>query len=614
MMGANMAFRRQPLLAAGGFDEYYAYGYEDPDAALRLALAGGNVLPLLEAPVYHVPASSRYREALTLNQQWWLYTRTAVYYSIKSGRSAGERWRAIAHRCFYLTHGHWKWAGQLLAEGRLTARQMRNMRFHEVRSGLQGALSGLLRPRRLLAAGRGQEAAKALQVQAGQEQALQPFQNSESHLQPAVDPVSGTTGRLETPQAPLRICLLSQAYPPEKFDGVGRSTNLLARGLFELGHHVHVVTRGQREQVAFYDGAYVHQISLRLNRYERYRLLPSTHATLNYSHAVFEKVRLLEMNDGIQLVDSPLWQVEGLVTEKSGLLPVVVRPVTAIRQIAELQHNRDQDLGMLGDLEQALLERAAFLVANSQATVKALQDVYSLPLAVPRAVVAYGIAPVPDEALRPFDLARRRAGESGDDPLTVLFLGRLEKRKGILDLFAAIPRVLERAPGVRFVIAGADNSLADGFQAQHGMAYPAWFARQYPAAIQAVQFLGGVSEERLNQLYQECDLFVAPSLYESFGLIYLEAMNYGKAVIGCRAGGIPEVVDDGVNGLLVEPEAPAALAEAIVRLVRSPQMLHEMGLAGRRRLLDRFTYVHMARGFAAAYRAVLEQKVSQQVL
>lgn len=630
MMGANMAFRRRALLAIGGFDEYYAYGYEDPDAALRLALAGGNVLPLLEAPVYHVPASSRYREALTLNQHWWLYTRTAVYYSIKSGRSTGESWRAIAQRCFYLTHGHWKWAGQLAAEGRLTAHQMRNMRYHEVRSGLQGTIAGLLRPRHLLncrdlaqqpqaraelsssQANRPAERAAPHETDsrrsedAGQEQALQPFLNAQSRFQPAVDPVNGTTGRLETPHEPLRVCLLSQAYPPEKFDGVGRSTNLLARGLFELGHHVHVITRGQREQLTFYDGAYVHQISLRLNRYERYRLLPSTHATLNYSHAVFEKVRLLQMNDGIQLVDSPLWQVEGLVTEQSGLLPVVVRPVTAIRQIAELQHNRDQDLRMLGDLEQALLERAAFLVANSQATVKALQNVYSLPLSIPRDVVVYGIAPVPEEAVRPFDTDRR-----SDRPLTILFLGRLEKRKGILDLFAAIPRVLERAPNVRFVIAGADNSLADGFQAQQGMNYPTWFARQHPAAMSAVQFLGGVSEEQLNTLYQECDLFVAPSLYESFGLIYLEAMNYGKAVVGCRAGGIPEVVDDGVNGILVDPEAPAELAEAILRLVRSPQMLKEMGLAGRARLLDRFTYVHMARGFAQAYRIVLQQKESQ---
>jgi glycosyltransferase involved in cell wall biosynthesis len=400
---------------------------------------------------------------------------------------------------------------------------------------------------------------------------------------------------------PLRLCLLSQAYPPEKFDGVGRSTQLLARGLAELGHDVHVITHGQRPRSALVDGVKVHHILLRLNRYGRYRHLPATHATLNYSHAVYEKVRVLQRRRGIQLVDSPLWQVEGLVTERSGLLPVVVRPVTAIRQIAEMQQNRDPDRRMLGDLEQTLLERAAFLAANSKATVKALQEVYQIPLSVPREVIVYGIAPVPDDAVRLYD--RSRAPRS---PLEILFLGRLEKRKGILDLFAAIPQVVAQAPHVHFTIAGADNSLADGFQARHGLNYPAWFAREHPQMAPYVTFLGGVSDEELNRLYQECDLFVAPSLYESFGLIYLEAMNYGKAVVGCRAGGIPEVVADEVNGILVEPEQPDALAAAILRLVGSPELLLAMGAAGRQRLLDGFTYLHMARGFAEAYRQVLQ--------
>jgi glycosyltransferase involved in cell wall biosynthesis len=413
--------------------------------------------------------------------------------------------------------------------------------------------------------------------------------------------------------APLRVCLLSQAYPPEKFDGVGRSTQLLARGLAELGHDVHVITHGQAHETYTSEGTTIHKVVLRLNRYARYRHLAATHATLNYSHAVYEQVRKLHRRQGIQLVDSPLWQVEGLVTEKSGLLPVIVRPVTAIRQIAEMNNNRDPDRRMLGDLEQALLERAAFLAANSQATVKALTNVYQIPLSVPHEVLPYGIVPAPAAAVRLYDCSRSYAdtASGAEDPLDVLFLGRMEKRKGILDLFGAIPHVIAAAPYVRFTIAGADNSIADGFQARTGQTYPAWFAQEHPDMAPYVRFLGGVSDEQLNQLYQSCDLFVAPSLYESFGLIYLEAMNYGKAVVGCLAGGIPEVVDNGVNGILVEPETPSALAEAILRLVRSPQLLHEMGQAGRQRLLNRFTYLHMARSFAVVYENVLQAKETQ---
>jgi hypothetical protein len=102
-----------------------------------------------------------------------------------------------------------------------------------------------------------------------------------------------------------------------------------------------------------------------------------------------------------------------------------------------------------------------------------------------------------------------------------------------------------------------------------------------------------------------CDLFVAPSRYESFGLVYPEAMNYAKPVIGCRAGGIPEVVDHGVTGLLVDPEAPAALADAIVELAGSPARVREMGLAARRQVVERFSYLEMARNFERAYRAAI---------
>jgi glycogen(starch) synthase len=86
-------------------------------------------------------------------------------------------------------------------------------------------------------------------------------------------------------------------------------------------------------------------------------------------------------------------------------------------------------------------------------------------------------------------------------------------------------------------------------------------------------------------------------------------MNYAKPAIGCQAGGIPEVVDHGVTGLLVEPQAPAALAEAIVSLLKSPVKLRGMGVAGRQRLLEEFTHIQMARNFERVYRAVIQNSL-----
>lgn len=593
MMGANMAYRKSALLDIGGFDEFYEWVFDDTDLALRLAFGGKSIRPVRDAWVYHAPASSRNRVAYTPVGRWWVQTKAAAYFAVKNGRTAGESRRAIALRVLHLFHGHWKWLGELRRAGQLTFGQMSAMRWRELVAVAQGTLAGLARPRRLLATDTtsGNDAAG--------EMAFVRFLEDEATLAGAVDPVTGRQPVLTMPEAPLRVCLLSGAYPPAAYEGVGRHTNLMAKGLFELGHTVHVIARGESEQVTFYDGAYVHRIPTPLTRYGRYQALPHLYHTLNRAHAVHERVQQLVRNDDIQLVDSPVWQVEGIVTERSGLLPVVVRPQTATRQVAQIQREGDAGMRLIGELEAELVAGAAYLAPNSLATVKALRDVYGLDPHARFQVVPHGIEPVPDEHVRPFDPAMPPA------TLTVLYVGRLEQRKGIIDLFGAMPAVLARVPNVRFIIAGADNSLSDGFQARYGMDYPTYFGKHYAAVSPAVTFLGIVSEEKLNALYQACDLFVAPSLYESFGLIYLEAMNYAKPVIGCQVGGIPEVVEQGVTGRLVEPAAPQALAEAIVELLSSPALLRDMGLAGRRRLLDRFTHVQMARGFEAIYRAVL---------
>ncbi|RME62284.1 MAG: glycosyltransferase family 1 protein [Caldilineae bacterium] len=319
-----------------------------------------------------------------------------------------------------------------------------------------------------------------------------------------------------------------------------------------------------------------------------------------------EKARRLIANDGVQLLDSPLWQMEGLVTAVDGRLPVVARLQTSMRQLAMIQGDRSTDALLFSQMEQTFLHRAMHLVPNSRATWKQVQEIYRLPGDAPSTIIPHGIKPVPEEEVPPF--AWKEAGE----PLTILYVGRLEKRKGVQALFEAIPLVVQRHPNVRFVLAGEDNSLHDGFRQATGQDYPTYFREKYPDVQAQVSFLGRVSDEKLTELYGACDVFVAPSLYESFGLIYLEAMNYAKPVIGCQAGGIPEVVNHGVTGLLVEPDAHRPLAEALITLVESPQRRYEMGQAGRERLLRSFTHLQMAQGFARVYRAIIHAHQQHQ--
>ena len=594
MMGTNMAYRRQSLLDIGGFDQFYEWVYDDSDIALRLVDSGRIVHPAEECVVYHIPASSRNRRAFSYNLRWWIQTKAAIYFSIKNGRTAGEPRRRIASRCLRLVHGHLVWSLRFWQQGRLSALQSVKMSVAELGSAANATIRGSFFPRQLLAT------PALVGASPAEPPVIAPFQNAGSASQPAVDPVTGDRASITLPDSPLRVCLLSSHYPPSVIEGVGRHTNLMARGLFELGHTVHVITRGSTERVSFYDGAYVHEIPLRLERYERYQRLTNLYYSLNHSHGVYDKVRRLMLNDGVQVVDSPVWLLDGLVTAISGRAPVVVRIQTATRQVAAIQDHIDEDARLIGDMEQILLTRAAHLVPNSKATLAAARRVYGLEAAEGGySIIPHGIVPVAEEATRPFDISR----DAGS--LTVLFVGRLEKRKGIMSLLQAIPKVLQRVPNVRFVLAGADNSANDGFRGKTGTDYQSYFLANFNSAASRVQFLGSVSEESLQALYQSCDLFVAPSLYESFGLIYLEAMNYAKPVVACQAGGVPEVVDHQNTGLLVEPASADALAEAIISLLGSPRKLREMGLAARQRVLDRFTYTEMARSFASVYRRTI---------
>jgi glycogen(starch) synthase len=596
MMGTNMAYRRDVLLAVGGFDECYEWVYDDAEIALRLSAAGFLVRPVREARVYHVPASSRNRKINLLLANWWINTKAATYLCILYNIRFKSDFASAIGYIKYIFGSHIKLYLYQFVNKQISLTLFVRFLLKEVQALLSGIYKAFYNAKNTLA--------KA-DHRTSESSSFKLFLQSSSSLQPAVDPITGKQSNIRLEEPPLRVALLSYHYPPKFYDGVGRSTNMLAKGLFELGHTVHVLTHGEQPIIQYYDGAYVHHVPYQPIRYAPLRYMPNVYHRLNYSHAVHDYLTKLILNDGIQIVDTPLWLFDGFVTAVSRMLPVIVRPVTAQRQIAEIVNDKNREQYIIGEIEKQLLIYASLIAANSRATQAALHSVYGLSSdSSAIEVVPYGIEPVAEEATRPFPY------QSPPETLTVLYVGRLEKRKGIQDLFAAIPLVLKQVPNVQFIIAGADNSMNDGFRNQTGMDYPTYFAKHHSACLPHVRFLGEVPEDKLNALYQSCDLFVAPSLYESFGLIYLEAMNFAKPVIGCRAGGVPEVVNDGVTGRLVDPNSPKQLAEAIVALLRSPRTLYEYGMAGRQRLLDYFTHVHMARSFERIYRRVLSQTQS----
>ncbi len=184
-------------------------------------------------------------------------------------------------------------------------------------------------------------------------------------------------------------------------------------------------------------------------------------------------------------------------------------------------------------------------------------------------------------------------------PCTDVLLGvvaRLEPEKGHTHLVAAMPAIVERAPKTWLVIVG-EGSERESLEAQ---------ARALPApARDRIIFTG--RRDDIAAVTADLDIAVLPSLREAQGISILEAMARRKPVIASRVGGIPEVVTDGVSGILVPPETPAALADAVVRLARSPRLRREMGDAGYATVESRFSIDAMVRRIEALYGEELER-------
>jgi glycosyltransferase involved in cell wall biosynthesis len=118
--------------------------------------------------------------------------------------------------------------------------------------------------------------------------------------------------------------------------------------------------------------------------------------------------------------------------------------------------------------------------------------------------------------------------------------------------------------------------------------------------------VSGVTTERIVELYAEAEVACVPSLYEGFSLPAIEAMACGVPVIGTTGGAVPEVIGtDNDTGLLVAPRDPSALAAAILRGLNDLALRARIGTAGRRRVLDRFTWRRTAEGTVEQYRALL---------
>lgn len=168
-----------------------------------------------------------------------------------------------------------------------------------------------------------------------------------------------------------------------------------------------------------------------------------------------------------------------------------------------------------------------------------------------------------------------------DGSPTVIYVGRLETRKGVWNLAKAIPIVLEQMSDARFIFLGKDSRAP--FR-QRSM--KKWLLSELGAYADRVEFIDAVPLEEVPQVLARASIAVFPSLWENFPNVCLEAMAAGRAVLASAKGGMVDMISPNEGGLLVDPENPNEIANGLLTLLRDPQRVRAMGERNRERALQ----------------------------
>jgi alpha-maltose-1-phosphate synthase len=410
----------------------------------------------------------------------------------------------------------------------------------------------------------------------------------------------------------MRIALFTNEYPPNVYGGAGVHIEYLSRELARLeagAHNVDVFCFGDQRET---------RGNLRVQGISPDIHLPAQDP--RHARLLDAFVRDLAMVGAVEAAD-----IVHCHTWYSHLAGCIARPLTGARLVLtthSLEPHRPWKAEQLGTAYNATvwIERTAYqnadgVIAVSEAMKEDVQSLYGVaPERVQ--VIHNGIDP---EEYRPVSAPAtlRRLGVDPDTPM-VLFVGRITRQKGILHLVRALPYLDGGAQVV--LCAGAPDTQEIG--AEMTALVEEVKAR---AAARVIWIREMLPKDDVIALYSHAAVFVCPSVYEPFGIINLEAMACETPVVASAVGGIPEIVVPGETGLLVhfpaegggsaEPRDPEQfardLAVAINQLMGDPAGRVAMGQASRERVLEQFSWRHIAEVTLEFYRELLDRPRDQ---
>lgn len=359
---------------------------------------------------------------------------------------------------------------------------------------------------------------------------------------------------------------MTPEYPPTRaFGGIGTHAATAAGALAGRGHDVTVITSGE-------PGMQDEQ-GVRVLRLE-HRRLPAFLPKRDLLERFLAQIRIAWACHRARpdLVQSVEWQAQAWLIARLGRIPVVTRLATPTFMVHELNEEPDDQTTVVRWMERDQTRRSDIVYAPTRTIATVVGRRWGIP--------EDAIAIVPN----PLDLeGTRSAGSVAPSiPLptrSIVFIGRLERRKGIGVLGRALPRVLLAHPDVEVLLIGREVGGPDSDLMCE-------FREAVKSVGGRVRQVGEMARPDALAIVARATVVVLPSLWESFGYVCVEAMALGRPVVATEGNGMAEIIDDGESGVLVAPGDAEALASALIDLLGDRSKRERLGAAAAVRAED----------------------------
>jgi len=386
----------------------------------------------------------------------------------------------------------------------------------------------------------------------------------------------------------MHICLICNEYPPSNHGGIGSFTKDLAIGLKASGINVSVIGI-YAQYVLDLDSAEVEQIDgIDIYRYPFQNKFKKNQFNYFYNRFYLKKkIKELNKKRKIDIIEAPEfdgWLPFGSMKD----VPVITRLHSSATLHGKLLNKGYSKLTSI--FEKWQLKKSDYIVSVSKFTAEETLNIFNLQK---ECKIIYNSIKIPKEI-----------NNKNIDKNLVLFTGSVVPRKGVTELIKAMPKVFEKFPEIRLKLAGKNLYKIDGKD------YEDYLRDFIPKIFQNnIAFLGVLNREtELMPLIQKANFCIFPSHVEAFSLAPIEAMALGKAVIFTKYVSGPELIDDGVSGLLADTKNPSDIADKVITLLEDESLCKKIAQNGKKRVDEMFSYEKWINENIKFYKEVINAK------